>query len=121
MIRQLLDVTPNAIIVNQSGMPVEMPWVDQAQTLVQAFYGGNESGSGIADVLFGHYNPSGKLPVTFPKVYEDHPGSASFGDAIDTPYSEGIMVGYRYFSSPGSPAPQFPFGYVAFSLISSES
>jgi beta-glucosidase len=43
-----------------------MPWVDQASTLVQAFYGGNDVGNGLADVLFGKINPSSKLSLTFP-------------------------------------------------------
>lgn len=45
-----------------------MPWIDEAHTLLQAFYGGNELGNGLADVLFGKINPSGKLPLTFPWV-----------------------------------------------------
>lgn len=47
-------------------MPVAMPWLDQATTVVQDFFGGNESGHGLADVLFGKVNPSAKLPVSFP-------------------------------------------------------
>jgi beta-glucosidase len=47
-------------------MPVAMPWLDKAHTLVQSFYGGNEVGNGIADVLFGRVNPSWRLPVSFP-------------------------------------------------------
>ena len=47
-------------------MPVEMPWLEKAHTLVQSFYGGNEVGNGIADVLFGKVNPSGRLPISFP-------------------------------------------------------
>ena len=45
-----------------------MPWVDQAHTLLQAFYGGDELGNGLADVIFGKVNPSGKLALTFPFV-----------------------------------------------------
>lgn len=110
-------------------MPVEMPWVKKAPALVQvytlgpsvkqfylkdfqAFFGGNECGNAIADVLFGKYNPSGKLPVTFPKVYEDVPSSKNFGNALDTVYAEGLKVGYRYFDRPGGVESEFPFGYV---------
>jgi beta-glucosidase len=66
LVSAVLAVAPNAIIVNQSGTPVTMPWVDQAATLVQAFYGGNDVGNGLADVLFGKLNPSSKLALTFP-------------------------------------------------------
>ena len=66
---EVLKANPNAIIVNQSGSPVDMSaWIDQATTVVQAFYGGNELGNGLADVLFGKVNPSGKLALTFPYV-----------------------------------------------------
>ena len=66
LVSAVLAVAPNAIIVNQSGTPVTMPWVDQASTLVQAFYGGNDVGNGLADVLFGKLNPSSKLALSFP-------------------------------------------------------
>lgn len=70
LVSEVLKANPNTVIVNQSGSPVDMSaWVDQATTVVQAFYGGNELGNGLADVLFGKVNPSGKLALTFPYVY----------------------------------------------------
>lgn len=57
LIKKVLDANPKAAVVVQSGTPVTMPWVDQASTLVQAWYGGNEAGNGVADVLFGDINP----------------------------------------------------------------
>ena len=71
LVRSILAATPDAVIVNQSGMPVALPWLDSASTIVQAFFGGNEVGNGIADVLFGKVNPSGKLPVSWGKKIED--------------------------------------------------
>lgn len=65
----MLAANPNTVVVNQSGTQVAMPWADEAHTLVQAFYGGNEVGNGLADVLFGTVNPSAKLPLTFPSVH----------------------------------------------------
>ena len=56
------------MVVNQSGTPVTMPWIGQAHTLIQAFYGGDELGNGLADIIFGKVNPSGKLALTFPFV-----------------------------------------------------
>jgi beta-glucosidase len=64
LIRAILEVNPNTVIVNQSGTPVTMPWVNHAHSLVQAFYGGNSLGDGLADVLFGKINPSSKLSLT---------------------------------------------------------
>lgn len=66
LVGALFAANPNTIVITQTGMPVEMPWADKAHTLVQSFYGGNEVGNGLADVLFGKINPSGRLPVSFP-------------------------------------------------------
>ncbi|WVQ62915.1 uncharacterized protein L199_001064 [Kwoniella botswanensis] len=111
LVRAILAAKPEAIIVNQSGMPVEFPWLDSAPTVIQAFFGGNECGTAIADAIFGTINPSGKLPVTWAKVVEDFPSHEDFGHPIDTVYSEGINVGYRYFDRKDHPKSTFPFGH----------
>ncbi|KAI5827683.1 glycoside hydrolase family 3 protein [Schizophyllum commune Tattone D] len=114
LVSEVLKANPNTVVVNQSGTPVEMPWVDEAHTLLQAFYGGNEVGTGLADVLFGNVNPSGKLALTFPKRLEDNPSHLFFGNQGETLgrvlYNEGIYVGYRGFEKRDL-APLFPFGY----------
>ncbi|KAH8928460.1 glycoside hydrolase family 3 protein [Atractiella rhizophila] len=111
LVDAILSANPNAIIVHQSGMPSEFPWISKCSTLLQAFYGGNECGHAISDCIFGVHNPSGKLPVTFPKVLQDYPSHEGFGHDFDTVYSEGIKVGYRYFDRPGGPQSAFPFGF----------
>jgi beta-glucosidase len=111
LVRSVLKAVPNAIIVNQSGMPVELPWVKEAPTLLQAFFGGNECGTAIAQAIFGQINPSGKLPITWPVKVEDFASNKDFGDAITTVYSEGLNVGYRWFDAPGRPRSEFPFGF----------
>ncbi|GAA5990718.1 hypothetical protein JCM10908_003203 [Rhodotorula pacifica] len=123
LVKAVLAANPNTIVVNQSGTPVDFPWLEQASTLVQTFFGGNELGNGLADVLFGKVNPSGKLPLTFGKRLEDNPSFHSFGITSDTPgkvvYSEGIYVGYRHYDR-ARLAPAFPFGhglsYTSFEL-----
>ncbi|KAM0750533.1 hypothetical protein T439DRAFT_380431 [Meredithblackwellia eburnea MCA 4105] len=111
LVEAVLKATPNTIVVNQSGMPVEFPWVENCSTLIQAFFGGNESGTAIADAIFGKHNPSGKLPVTFPVKLEDSPSYECFGHPTTTVYKEGIKVGYRFFDRPGNVASAFPFGH----------
>lgn len=111
LVRAVLDVQPNAIIVNQSGMPVTMPWSSRAQAIVQAFYGGNDFGTGVADVLFAKINPSAKLPFTWPKTIKDYPAHAGFGHPVDTVYSESLGVGYRHFDRWGGPESLFCFGH----------
>ncbi|KAI0340912.1 glycoside hydrolase family 3 protein [Trametopsis cervina] len=114
LVTEVLAANPNTVVVNQSGTPVELPWIDSAHTLLQAFYGGNEVGNGIADVLFGKVNPSGKLSLTFPKRLEDNPSYPSFSTRTQEHgkvlYNEGIFVGYRGYEIKDL-APQFPFGY----------
>lgn len=61
LITSVLKVRPDAVVVTQSGTPVAMPWADQAQAMVQMWYGGNEGGNGLADVLFGDVNPVSKI------------------------------------------------------------
>lgn len=113
LISSILKINPTAIIVNQSGMPVEMPWLSNASTVLQAFFGGNECGSAISDVIFGKMNPSGKLPITWSEKLEDWPSNKKgyFGDNITTTYGEGLEVGYRYFDRPGKKRSLFPFGF----------
>jgi beta-glucosidase len=75
---------------------------------MQAWYGGQEAGNAIADVVFGDENPSGKLPMTFVRRWQDHP---AFGLYPTGTYTDGLNVGYRHFDKPGSAAPAFPFGF----------
>lgn len=114
LVAAVLAVNPNTIVVNQTGTPVAMPWADQASTVVQAFYGGNAVGYGLADVLFGKVNPSGKLSLTFPKRLADSPSDIGFGITSEntgkTIYTESIYVGYRYFEK-AQLAPLFAFGH----------
>ncbi|KAF8165588.1 glycoside hydrolase family 3 protein [Crassisporium funariophilum] len=114
LVAEVLKANPNTVVVNQSGTPVAMPWANDATTLVQAFYGGNELGNGLADVLYGKVNPSGKLPLTFPKRLEDSPSHPSFGDKGQEfgkiQYNEGIFVGYRSYEMRNL-EPLFPFGF----------
>jgi len=57
MIESILDVRPDSAVVIQSGTPVAMPWASKAASVVQMWFGGNEGGNGLGDVLFGDINP----------------------------------------------------------------
>ncbi|KAK6199618.1 beta-glucosidase [Scheffersomyces amazonensis] len=111
LIDEITKVNSNVIVVNQSGSPVNFPWLDKVQALVHAWYGGNELGNTIADVLFGDYNPSGKLSVTFPKRLQDNPSYINFGSTNGQVwYGEDVFVGYRYYEKIDL-EPLYPFGY----------
>lgn len=102
---------PNTVVVNQSGTPVRMPWINDVAALVQAWYGGNETGNAIADVLFGDVNPSGKLSLSFPERVQDNPAYLNYrAEASRTLYGEDIYIGYRYYEYIDRPV-LFPFGH----------
>ncbi|KAF2836344.1 glycoside hydrolase family 3 protein [Patellaria atrata CBS 101060] len=111
MISAVAAANPNTAVVIQSGTPVTMPWVDEVNALVQAWYGGNETGNAIADILFGDVNPSGKLPLSFPKRVQDNPAFFNFrSEAGRVLYGEDVYVGYKYYQKVLRPV-LFPFGH----------
>jgi beta-glucosidase len=92
LIEAVVKANPRTVVVNQSGSPVHMPWLDKVPAVLQGWYQGQEAGNALADVLFGLKSPSGKLPVrdspglseyvanpeqgNFPQTYRAHPGVA---------------------------------------------
>jgi len=114
LIERVVKANPRTAIVLIDGGAVEMdPWVDQVRGIVQAWYPGMEGGNAIAGVLFGDVNPSGKLPFTFPRRLADSPahalGAYPGKNGVEH-YSEGLLVGYRWFDTKKI-EPLFPFGY----------
>ena len=101
----------NLVIINRSCSPCELPWIDDAETVVLQPYLGQEAGNILARMLFGDVNPSGKLCLTWPRKYEDC-GVAQCGTYNDkyVTYQERFYVGYRWYDAKGI-KPLFPFGY----------
>lgn len=114
LVRDTLAANPNTIVVLINGSPVSMPWVDEVPGILECWYPGMEGGSAIARTLFGDSNPSGKLPITFPRALRDSPAHASErtfpGNRHTVHYDEELMVGYRHFDKRGL-NPLFPFGH----------
>ena len=111
LIERVAAVNPNTVVVLNVGSPVAMKWIDMVPAVLQAWYGGQEAGNAIADVLFGDVNPSGKLPTTFPKRIQDNPAYINYpGENGRVLYGEGIFVGYRYYDKKDV-KPLFPFGH----------
>lgn len=87
-----------------------MPWVDSVRGIIQAWYLGNEVGNAIADIVFGAVNPSGCLPLTYPKQLEDVPAFPDlFSENGQIHYREDLLVGYKHYQS-RKIQPLFPFG-----------
>lgn len=114
LINQIAAVNKNTIVVLTSGGAVDMnAWIGHVPALFESWYGGQAQGTALAQLLFGDYSPSGKLPVTFERRWEDNPAHDYYypkaGDRR-IEYKEGLSIGYRYFDR-AAVKPQFPFGY----------
>ncbi|KAM0540615.1 hypothetical protein ACHAPJ_013571 [Fusarium lateritium] len=111
LVNAVLDANPNAVVVTQAGCPIEMPWVHKAKTILHAWYGGQETGHALVDVLFGHINPAGRLSVTFPKSIKHTPTYLTFGKSdFEILYGEGVFIGHRFYEAVDRD-PLFYFGY----------
>lgn len=116
LIKAILKANPKTIIVVMGGGAIDMTqWIDAAPAIIQSWYPGMEGGNALAKIIFGEVNPSGKLPMTFPKRLEDH-GSHALGEypgdtnKLIVNYLDDIYVGYRYYDT-YKVEPQFAFGY----------
>lgn len=112
LIEAVEKANPHTIVVLNTGDPVTMSkWIDGTPALLDMWYGGQEGGRALASILFGDANPSGKLPVSLPKRFEDSPAYGHYpGENLKVDYAEGVYVGYRYFDTKNV-EPQFPFGF----------
>jgi len=112
LIEAVEKANPHTIVVLNTGDPVTMTrWLDNTPALLDMWYGGQEGGHALASVLFGDANPSGKLPVSLPKKFEDSPAYGHYpGENLKVDYAEGIYVGYRYYDTKNVD-PAFPFGF----------
>ena len=113
LISAVAAANPNTIVVLNTGSAVTMPWLGSVAGVLENWYPGQEDGNAIAALLFGDVNPSGKLPVTFPKSLADVPAATTAqwpGTGGSVQYSEGVDVGYRWYQAKGV-TPLFPFGF----------
>ena len=102
------------VVVLETGSAVVMPWIDGVHSVLEAWYPGSRGGDAIANILFGRVNPSGKLPMTFPKQEADLPApivsTKDSAGVTQIPYTEGMKIGYRWFDDKKI-EPLFPFGH----------
>ncbi len=112
MILRIAEQNPETIVVIQAGSVIDMSsWIHKVKGVVFAGYAGQASGSAVAEILFGHVNPSGKTAETFPMCLEDTPAYPNYpGNGFATSYKEDLMVGYRHYDSINKQV-LFPFGH----------
>jgi beta-glucosidase len=135
LIERVAAANPHTIVVLETGTAVTMPWIDKVAGVVEAWYAGSSGHKALANVLVGEVNPSGKLPLSFPKSEADlpHPDAPKIpsesqlraGDVADNGapsenasahagyavhYDEGPEVGYKWYEAQNK-KPLFPFGF----------
>jgi beta-glucosidase len=111
LIAEVAKVSKRTIVIVNAGSPVSMPWLDDVEAVIYAWFPGQEFGDALVDLLVGDVEPSGRLPVTLPRRLEDtpafehHPGRNGVAK-----YLEGRLIGYRWYDTIGR-EPLFPFGF----------
>jgi len=116
LIKAVLKANPKTVVVLLGGGPIDMTqWAANTPGIIQAWYPGMEGGNALANIIFGKVNPSGKLPMTFPKTLAEAPDHVlgdfpNSKDSTTVYYNDDIYVGYRYFDT-YKVEPQFAFGY----------
>jgi len=106
------------IVTVTAGSAVDMrAWIDRVPAVLHTWYPGQEGGTALAELLFGVWNPEGKLPMTFDRAWEDNPAHDHYVPVMNSAttiphvnYAEGMFTGYRYYTSAHT-LPAFPFGF----------
>ncbi len=110
LIERVLEANAHVVVVLYAGSAIAMdPWIDRVAAVVLAWYPGELGGQALAEILLGSVNPSGKLPLTFPRAAAQLPAFGTFPERV-TEYREGIFVGYRHFDA-SALEPLYPFGH----------
>ncbi|WP_263384140.1 beta-glucosidase family protein [Granulicella arctica] len=117
LIEEIAAVNPNTVVVLNTSQPVAMPWIDKVKGVLEMWWPGDEGGSATAKTLLGQSNPAGRLPMTWAKALSDyaatspaHPERSTQGVDGITTFSEGVLVGYRWFDDQKI-QPLYPFGF----------
>lgn len=111
LVHAVAAANPRTVVIVNSGSPVLMPWRDQVAATLIGYFGGQEFGHALADILTGKAEPGGRLPTTWPARQKDVPVINVTPEADGTlTYDEGIHIGYRAWLKAGT-TPAYVFGY----------
>ena len=117
LISEIANVNPNTVVVLNTSQPIAMPWEKKVKGILEMWWPGDEGGWATAKTLLGQNNPAGRLPMTWAKQLTDyapnspaHPERSSKGVDGRTTFSEGVLIGYRWFDAEKI-EPLYPFGY----------
>jgi beta-glucosidase len=125
LVQRLTVANPRTCVLVNAGSPVTMGWAADVPAVAQIWFGGEQVGEGVADVLLGDADPGGRLPMTIPHRLSDTPAFKYYPGADGhAPYGEGLLIGYRHYDTNGV-EPHFAFGhglsYTTFELGSLET
>lgn len=120
LIRSVAAANKKTIVLVNTGAPVDMSWANEVPSIMQIWFGGQEMGHAVVDVLLGEADPGGRLPTTIPERIEHTPAFGNFpGEHGQVRYGEGLFIGYRWYEARHLPV-RFPFGhglsYTTFAL-----
>ncbi|WP_243834091.1 MULTISPECIES: glycoside hydrolase family 3 C-terminal domain-containing protein [unclassified Curtobacterium] len=110
LVRAVVAANPNTVVVVNAGSPVEMPWRNDVAAVLLTWFGGQEYGNALADVLTGAQEPGGRLPTTWPVAMADVPVLDVTPVDGKVSYDEGVHIGYRAWLRAGT-TPAYPFGH----------
>lgn len=115
LIRAAFEANQNTVVVITSGGAVDMSaWIDRVPAILQSWYAGQEGGTALAHLLFGEVSPSGKLPITLDRSWDDNVAFQNYypdpPESKKVRYAEGVFVGYRHYDHEHT-KPAFPFGF----------
>jgi beta-glucosidase len=111
LVEAVVEANRRTIVALNTGAPVALPFVEGVPAILQCWFGGQELANALCDVVFGDAEPGGRLPFSLPERLEHTPAFGSFpGESSKTPYSEGQLVGYRWYEARRLPV-LFPFGH----------
>jgi beta-glucosidase len=111
LIRAVAAANKKTIVLVNTGAPVDMSWANEVPSVMQIWFGGQEMGHAVVDVLLGEADPGGRLPTTIPERIEHTPAYGNFpGEHGQVRYGEGVFIGYRWYEARHLPV-RFPFGH----------
>ena len=120
LVAAVAKVAKRTIVVVNSGSPVEMPWFKDVDSVLFTFFGGQQMGNALADVIYGKVNPAARTTTTWAKQMSDLPVVNTTPNNGELHYSEGKFIGYRAWKKSGT-APLIPFGHgLSYTTFASE-
>ena len=104
LVRRAIEANPDTVVVVNSGAPMLLPWLDDAAAVLANWYPGQEGAAALADVLTGVAEPAGRMPITWPRSFEDTPAGANIprthpGTDGKVFYDEGVLIGHRWLDA----------------------